>query len=212
MLVDALILAGGRSMRLDSIPKASLSYRGQSLLQNTVSAVSELRTVVVGGVASQALPTDVLVCREDPPFGGPAAGVGAGLDTLSSSGASGSDFTIVLACDMPGVVDVVPLLLRAVHGAADSSAVDGVIAVDPEHRLQPLAAAYRTASLLLAVERQRRAGSLSGLSMFQLIRELTLLELQIPDRATSDVDTWADAADWGIEHPDTGDSNTKEWQ
>lgn len=198
MLIDALILAGGRSTRLDSIPKAALIYRGKTLLENTVSAVSEFRTVVVGGVAADSLPAGVLVCREEPPFGGPAAAVGAGLDALEAGTASGSDFTIVLACDMPGVADVVPPLLRALEG----SAADGVITVDAEGRPQPLAAAYRTARLRLAVERRRRAGSLSGLSMFQLIRELTLVDLPIVDRRTSDVDTWSDAADWGIEHPD----------
>lgn len=198
MLIDALILAGGRSTRLDSIPKAALIYRGKTLLENTVSAVSEFRTVVVGGVAADSLPAGVLVCREEPPFGGPAAAVGAGLDALEAGTASGSDFTIVLACDMPGVADVVPPILRALEG----SAADGVITVDAERRPQPLAAAYRTARLRLAVERRRRAGSLSGLSMFQLIRELTLVDLPIVDRRTSDVDTWSDAADWGIEHPD----------
>ncbi|HXD60971.1 MAG TPA: NTP transferase domain-containing protein [Lacisediminihabitans sp.] len=206
MPIDALILAGGRSTRLDSIPKAALIYRGKTLLENTVSAVSEFRTVVVGTITTGSLPAGVLVCREDPPFGGPAAAVGAGLDALEAGTASGSDFTVVLACDMPGVADVVPPLLRALEG----STADGVITVDEQQRRQPLAAAYRTAPLRLAVQRQRHTASLGGLSMFQLIRELTLVELPMADRTTSDVDTWSDAADWGMEHPDarTAQHNT----
>ena len=64
MLIDALILGGGRSSRLDSIPNARLGYRGRTLLENTVAAVQALRSVVVvGDVTGQSLPPEVLVTR-----------------------------------------------------------------------------------------------------------------------------------------------------
>ena len=213
MLIDALVLAGGRSSRLGSVAKAKLKYRNQTLLERTVAAVAGLRfTVVVGDTAEQALPVQILVTREDPPFGGPAAGIGAGLARLTAVDPIASDYTIVLACDMPNIGAAVPLLLSSLakedglidDGPTADTNGDGFIAVDSRHHLQPLAAAYRTTALLDAVARQQRVGSLSGLSVFQLIRGLSLSEITVPDEATSDVDTWADAEAWGIEHPPSG--------
>lgn len=203
MLIDALILAGGRSSRLDSVPKARLSYREHTLLENTVTAASGLRsTVVVGDTSAQELPAEVLVTREEPAFGGPAAAIGAGLDCLLTAHPAHSDVTVVLACDLPNVEAAVPLLLRELHSTDLAS--DGLIAVDSAHRRQPLLAAYRTRSLLAALTLQRETESLDGLSVFQLIRALTLRELALPDDAAGDVDTWADAARWGIERPPVG--------
>ena len=92
MLIDALVLAGGRSSRLNSTPKARLRYRGRTLLENTVAAVSGLRSiVVVGDATAQELPAEVLVTREDPAFGGPAAAIGAGLDALRAADAIRAD-------------------------------------------------------------------------------------------------------------------------
>lgn len=208
VLIDALVLAGGRSSRLDSAPKARLSYQEHTLLENTVAAVSSLRsTVVVGDATGQTLPAEVLVTREEPVFGGPAAAIGAGVDRLLAAHALPSDVTVVLACDLPNIAVALPLLLRELHstGLADSETMgDGLIAVDSAHRLQPLLAAYRTRSLANAVTLQREAGCLDGLSVFQLIRTLTLSELAIPDEAAGDVDTWADVDRWGIERPPVG--------
>lgn len=205
VLIDALVLAGGRSSRLDSTPKARLSYHEHTLLENTVAAVSSLRsTVVVGDATGQTLSAEVLVTREEPAFGGPAAAIGAGVDCLLAAHPLPSDVTVVLACDLPNVAAALPLLLRRLRSteARDGdTAGDGLIAVDSAHRLQPLLAAYRTQSLFDAVTLQREAGTLDGLSVFQLIRSLTLSELTIPDEAAGDVDTWADAARWGIERP-----------
>ncbi|MEO7122601.1 MAG: NTP transferase domain-containing protein [Lacisediminihabitans sp.] len=201
MLIDALVLAGGRSSRLDSVPKARLSYQDHTLLENTVAAVAGTRcTVVVGDVTAQVLPPGVLVTREEPPFTGPAAAIGAGLDRLRLAYPEASEITVVLACDMPRVQAAVPLLLREVHHLAPSR--DGLLATDSAHRLQPLLAAYRTRALLAAVTHQRTAGALEGLAVFQLIRSLQLDEVVVPDDATADVDTWADAAGWGIQHPE----------
>lgn len=198
MLIDALVLAGGRSSRLDSTPKAQLRYRGQTLLENTVAAVAGLRSVVVvGDTTAQELPAEVLVTREDPAFAGPAAAIGAGLDALLAADVVQADFTMVLACDMPNIGAAIPVLLREL--GLDDEAGDGIIALDAQHRLQSLAAVYRTGSLLKAVALARGNGPLDGSSVFQLIRTLRLREITMPEDATDDVDSWDDAARWGIE-------------
>jgi molybdopterin-guanine dinucleotide biosynthesis protein A len=206
VLVDALILAGGRSSRLNGVPKARLRYRDRTLLEQTLAAVSTKATahpvavrsiVVVGDVADSSLPPDVLVTREEPQYSGPAAGIAAGLTALGPANPIPSDYTLVLACDMPGIDAAVAPLLSALLAQPG----DGVIAVDGQNRLQPLAAAYGTAQLTAAAEAHRATGILEGLSTFQLIAGLALTNVTVPQGATDDVDTWADAERFGVARP-----------
>jgi molybdopterin-guanine dinucleotide biosynthesis protein A len=201
VLIDALVLAGGRSSRMDSIPKAQLRFREHTLLENTVAAASGVRcTVVVGDTAAQSLPANVLVTREKPAFGGPASAIGAGLDLLLAAHPVHSAVTVVLACDLPNVERAVQYLVRELRRTGITD--DGLIAVDSAGRLQPLLAAYSTPALVTAIALQRETGTLDGLSVFHLIRALTLHQVKIPDEATADVDTWADAEQWGIKRTD----------
>ena len=216
-----LILAGGRSSRLGGVPKAALRHGGTTLLQRTVTAAldalaedgsgageppypvaggTQARVAVVGPVSDLgALLGDtegVLLVQEDPPFAGPAAGVAAGLDALGAVGGQ----VLVLACDMPGVADVLrPLMAAAGPG-------DAVIAVDGDRR-QPLAAIYPVAPLLAAVADARAAHRLENASVFSLIASLNLKECVVPHGSTADIDTWDDARRHGIE--ETGRPATK---
>ena len=199
MLLDAIVLAGGRSSRLGSVAKGELVYEQQTLLRRTVAAVSTAsRTVVVGEVAGAAAPDGVLVTREDPPFGGPVAGIAAGLATLAEAARVPSEYTVVLACDMPHIARATAGLLGALRPHDDA---DGAIAVDHEGRLQPLAAVYRTAALADAVERARQTGRLHGLPVFRLIDGMNLTPVAVPRGSTDDIDTWEDAAAFGIGAP-----------
>ena len=115
MEFDAVVLAGGRSSRLGGTAKAMLEIDGLTLLDITLDAVRDARhTVVVGDVVA---PPGILVTREAPVFGGPAAGIAAGLAALDST----VDHVLVLACDMPRVSEVVTALLASGEGIA----VDG---------------------------------------------------------------------------------------
>lgn len=197
MIADAVVLAGGRSSRLGREPKAGLVVEGRTLLARTVDAASIARqTVVVGDVQSQALlPTpllsSVLHTRETPEFGGPAAGLAAGLAALAAAHPTPSEFVLVLACDMPRVASAVPVLL-----AAAGSARDGAIAVDSAGSTQYLAGVYRTASLDSAVLLHKT--ELTDFSMRALLRELELAPTAVPTGSTDDIDTWSDAARYGI--------------
>ena len=198
MLIDALVLAGGRSSRLGGTPKAELLLRGRSLLWHALDAVTAARRVVVVGPPPRGpLPPGVLLTREDPPFGGPAAAIAAGMAALASSETVPSTHTLVLACDMPGIGPAVGLL----HAAAGEHPVaDGAIGVDGQRR-QPLAAVYRSASLADAISGQGDA--VAGLAVGRLIGGLRLLEVPLPAHSSDDVDSWADAARLGARHPTT---------
>ena len=196
------MLAGGRSARL-GVPKQSLRLEGRSLLERALSAVAAAHTVIVVGPEA---PDNVPRVREEPPFGGPAAAVAAGLEALPAHGAT-SDHVLVLACDMPDAAVAVATLLDVLRATGEA---DGVVAVDAAGRLQPLAAVYRVAALREAVARLARVHppvgtvtdhgprTLDGVSMMRLLDGLRLTRVGVPEGSTDDVDTWRDARRFGI--------------
>lgn len=200
MKFDAIVLAGGRSSRLGGVPKAALTQAGRALLSVALDAAAEAgRTVVVGDPSAVAVPAGVLVVRESPAFAGPAAAIAAGLAALSDG--APADYVLVLACDMPAIADGVPLLLK--HAVC---AVDGAVAVDGTGQPQYLAGVYRTASLTTAV--RAHASRLENLSVRALVTGLALAHTSVPPGSTSDVDTWHDAARFGIDIPDSAPKET----
>ena len=212
---DTLILAGGRSSRLGGSPKSELVYDGGTLLERTIHAASGARHIVVVGPVPGGLPAGVHSCREDPPFAGPAAAIAAGLaelDTLrrprpgeAAASAGTAPFTLVLACDMPHADVAVPVLHEALvsTGFENTGAAlrvsDGVMAVSPEGRRQPLAGFYRTAALQAAVDDAAARNQLNHGSVFALLARLDLMAVTVPAGSTDDVDTWDDAAALGVD-------------
>lgn len=181
---DAIVLAGGRSARLGGVDKAALRVGDRDLLATTLAAVAAAARVVVVGERSEMAGPRVVVVREDPPHGGPAAGIGAGLAEVTAP------TVVVLACDMPRVAEVVPVLLaaRRVGGGA------GVIALDGG-RAQHLAVAVDADALRARVE---AVGRLDGAPVHALLADLDLLRVEVPPGSTHDVDTWHDAATQGV--------------
>lgn len=198
MKFDAIVLAGGRSVRLDGADKSAFVLDGQTLLARVCAAVSGARKVVVVGAVDNP-PDGVLLVIEDPPFGGPAAAIGAGLAAL---GHAAGEFVAVLACDLPHAAEAFAALSEA---AERGFAADALIAADDSGRRQTLLGIYRTASLRAAVD---RAGPLDGLSVRALVGELNFAEVPVPEGSTLDVDTWDDVEQAGIdEKPSKGSAN-----
>lgn len=115
----AIILGGGRSARMGR-DKRALTLGGRSLLAIAVDACATHDGIVV---VSPDLPDDVPADRvtrtlEDPPFGGPVAGIAAGLSALPP--AAPGDQVLLLACDLPRVNDIV----RVVDAAPPSEGVE----------------------------------------------------------------------------------------
>jgi molybdopterin-guanine dinucleotide biosynthesis protein A len=198
-LFDALILAGGRSSRLGGVPKQNLQFQGASLLQHSLAAAAGARRIVVVGLPGM-MPEGILSCREQPGFAGPAAAISAGLDTLAGAGAD-SEYTLVLACDMPLVADAVSVLL-AVMAAGEHAGADAILARTedgtPDGRLQPLAGFYRTSALKKSVQDLAAKEALINGSVRSLLASLDVQLVSVPAASTADVDTWDDAAALGI--------------
>lgn len=179
--LGAVILTGGTAARLDGADKASLEIGGVTLLERALHAVMAALDVVVVG---EQVPTSrpATFTREDPPHGGPAAGLLAGLDRLRP----GLDLVCALAVDMPRVeAGTVARLTWAVEGDPE---VDAACLVDDAGRRQPLAAVYRVAALQAARPTAREDEH--GLAMHRLVGGLRVAEVPAIGAEARDVDTW----------------------
>jgi molybdopterin-guanine dinucleotide biosynthesis protein A len=198
---DAVILAGGRSARLGGVPKQGLTYDGETLLRRSVAAAGGARAVVVVGPDAGETPAGTLACREEPPFGGPAAAIAAGLAALETAGGTRPPFTLVLACDMPNVGQAVAALRNGLLAAGPAAERDGVVAVSEDGRRQPLVGFYSTAELQRSAADLAAHGELINGSVRALLASLDLKPVAVPAGSTADVDTWDDAATLGVAGP-----------
>lgn len=184
--LGAVILTGGTAARMDGIDKASIEIGGVTLLERSLAAtMSAVEVVVVGPQVPTSRP--VTWTREDPPLGGPAAGILAGLDRFLRV----PDLLCVLAVDMPRVnAGTVARLTWAVE---DDPELDGAVLVDGEGHRQMLAAVYRTSSLIVARPENREHEH--GLSVRRLVGLLRLGEVPVVGREAEDIDSWKDLRD-----------------
>ncbi len=158
------------------------------------------------GKSTAALTQSALIwALEDPPFGGPVAGIAAGLVALEASADEPADWLLVLACDLPWGADAARLLVAAASAldtanasateptdtsTSSASTVDGVHLTDTSGHVQWLAAIYRTPALRAAVD--RLGDRVNGASMRQLLVGLNLNGLPDESEVGADVDTWQD--------------------
>lgn len=186
---DAVILAGGRAARLDGASKADLVVDGASLLEHALAASESARRVVVVGPPglADAFPAAprISLTREDPPFGGPVAGLAAGLHALPGPAAP---WVLLLAVDVPRAADAVALLELAVSRGP----VDGAYLLR-DGRAQWLVGLYRRAALDGTLAGTEAAGA----SMRRLVGGLRCTEVPDPAGWSDDIDTPADAARLG---------------
>lgn len=198
---DALVLAGGAGRRLGGVSKPDVLVDGVRLLDRVLEATTGARRVVVVGpdrLARSGVPT----VMEEPPGGGPVAGIDAGLrflDGRAAAAASGGPAVdgrdddvpvLVLACDVPRVGPAVPGLLAALQA---SPQVDGVRLVDADGHGQ-LVAVYRRRPLVAALVGLRASGGVHGVSVRRLHERLRTADHPDPHGHGRDADTWEDVA------------------
>ncbi len=169
-----VVLAGGRGSRLGGVVKPGLAVGGRTMLDRVLDATAGRSPRVVVGPDAIPLPEGVLRTVESPPGGGPVAGVGAGLATLTRT-APGVELVALLAGDLPLIsAAAIADLLAATNVTSD---VDGACFVDADGRRQMLCGVWRVPALAgalagLAAER----GDLAGASMRALFARLRVLE------------------------------------
>ncbi|MCL3818900.1 molybdenum cofactor guanylyltransferase [Aeromicrobium wangtongii] len=178
---DAIVLAGGRSSRMGGIDKTGAVVGGRTLLGRACDAVADAgRLVVVGPPGLPGAPERAITAREDPPFAGPVAAIGAGLDAL---GGVPAEVVVVLAADVPRAAEVVPVLLEAL---AKHPRADGVVPRSSDGHRQTLLAAYRSQRL---AEVLAAAAPLTDLPVKRIVAMMDLVEISPDDAVVADIDT-----------------------
>jgi molybdopterin-guanine dinucleotide biosynthesis protein A len=182
----AVILTGGTGVRLGGVDKASIEIAGQTLLEHALTATAVADEVVVVG---PQVPTSrpVTWTREDPPGGGPAAGLLAGLDALAFR----PELVCVLAVDMPRFS--AGTVARLVDVLVSSDEADAACLVDEEDQKQWLAGVYRYDALAAARPADREDEH--GLSTRKMLMPLRIVGVPAVEGEARDVDTWADLRD-----------------
>ncbi|KUG51097.1 hypothetical protein AVL62_12675 [Serinicoccus chungangensis] len=204
--VDLVVLAGGRGERLGGADKAALVVDGRTLLERVLDVDLGGRVVVVGDTP---VPDGVHRTLEDPPGGGPVAGIAAGLDLLDGVGSAVPEapaagrggaatpdpapaaWVAVCAVDQPAATVGLGLLRDALPGADPS--VDAVGPVDGQGRRQWLLAVYRQTALRSALQ---RVGQPRHAAMRTLVADLSWHDVVVGPEHLGDIDTWEDLRRW----------------
>lgn len=199
--VTLVVCAGGRSRRWEGVDKTAQLLAGRPVLATVVAgALAGLaetgrvaRVVIVApadhpardavrAVVDDATP--LVWTQEDPPDGGPVAGLAAALVHVTTP------LVVVLAGDAPFAGTALPRLLDA----AGDRVVQGAVGTDPDGVRQPLLSVYDTTALRTALAAVGSQGSDGprGASMRSLQGLLTLTEVPVTRREALDLDTPAD--------------------
>lgn len=126
--------------------KATLDVAGTSLLDRTIAHVPLGVPVVVAGPSAPVARPDVVFVQEDPPGGGPVAGLETALTAVTAS------VVVALATDLPLVGALPSWLAEALLDVDDETpAPDAMLAADAAGRPQQLCGAYRTDALRRAI-------------------------------------------------------------
>lgn len=204
MPLSVLILAGGGGERLGGRSKADLLLRGHRFLdvllrelERTAGAHSiTVREIVVVAPVTVAVPSGVARVLEDPPGGGPAAGVAAGVAALPGDGR-----IAVLTVDAPFSPRAIPALLQAGDNAAarHGEFMDYLLGVYEAAALRGLDPAAR------------------DISARRYLAPLQPTPVDVPTLALADADTWQDVDNLSVIASaelleDVGDQGTRHFE
>lgn len=175
-----IVLAGGGGTRLGGIDKAAILLDGRSLLDRLLDAVPPDVDVIVSG-RPRPIGRPVTFVLEDPPDGGPVAGIAAALPSVRTP------LVAVVAVDMPWAG---PILARLVT-ALVSSEQEAMLTRDPDGHHQVLCAAWRTDALTRAIH---ALGSPRDRAVRELLVGVDVDTVPVTPLAVLDVDTPEDLA------------------
>jgi molybdopterin-guanine dinucleotide biosynthesis protein A len=210
-----IVLSGGASTRMGQ-DKATIDLAGKSLLDRTIEGIPDDVPIIVSGPVVTLERDGVRFVREDPPGGGPVAGVDAALGLVQTP------VVVVLAADLPFAGTAPEQLAAALlsadnHGDDDVDSsddrsddddddderlpLDGLMWADADGRHQMLCAAYRTPALRDAIAAN---GSPHGASMRSVVARLnctTVMVMSIDD-GPSESHNRQPGASWDLDTPE----------
>jgi molybdenum cofactor guanylyltransferase len=185
-LAAVVVLAGGGSTRLGR-DKTRVLVGGVAVLDRLLESLAEVAPGVPVVVVGPERPTSrpVTWCREEPPGGGPVAGIARALNQpMGRPPAPVPDdgLLAVLAGDLPFAGPALQPLLAAL--AAAPAGTDAALGVDEAGDDQLLVAVHRAGALRRAVAAQSAAGAVRS-----VVGRLSVVRVPLAWPLTLDVDT-----------------------
>lgn len=171
---SAIILSGGRNQRFGS-EKSEAILEGKTILQEIIEGISPEVEIVVVGPTPNSISRSIGITREDPQYGGPVAGIAAGLKLIES------EYVAIIATDMPFAISIIESIVAEI-----SNDFDCFMPIDSDGYRQPLAAIYKTTSLHQAMQELEQ---LDGASMKSLISNFKIREFDVSSDLLIDIDT-----------------------
>lgn len=184
--------------------KALISMGEGPLLERAAQGALDAGATSVGVIAPEDVFSGLFPCPppgiwrtlENPPHGGPVAGIAAGFEALSarSEPERGPDFVAVVACDLPGAPDALSALVGQAKRFGNVASVDGFLGLDAQGWRQPLLALYSSSYLetVLAELLVTRAQGVRNVAARRLLDGGKFVNLPLSERLTQDVDTVED--------------------
>lgn len=160
-----IILAGGTAARLGGVSKPDFKVGGRRLIDilfDQLDAIGFAGEAIVVAPADVAVRPGVVLTLEDPPHGGPLAGIGAGVRALTIND---DDLVAIATCDAPVAVRLLPQMASVLNGGltndglandgpSDARRPDGVVPLNVRDWPQYAHGLYRAGALRsLAFER-----------------------------------------------------------
>ena len=173
--VTTVILTGGRSSRMGGGDKTQSLVGSTTLLDLLVGTLPSTMSIVVVG-AQAPTDRDVVLCREEPEFGGPVAALAAGLKHVATP------LTFVVAGDRPRSGN----LLERLHSTRAEIDSEAAVPLDADDRVQHMCFLVRTSALNRAIESLDTPVNAAVRSVFDEL-DITTVQLS-PDEQVSLVD------------------------
>lgn len=184
----AIVIAGGEARRFGADKLALRDAQGRSLLEVTVTGISQIAEPVIVVGPERPMGPDVIWAREDPPGGGPCAALIAGLAVLPDE----ATHVAVLAGDAPAGGAAVTALRQVIDDAA------AAVVTDASGREQPMTAVYAVPALKAAVTAYGSGHDMSIRQVLDDLRPHTVVAIMDRWSAAADVDRPADAEELGF--------------
>lgn len=167
--------------------KAQVKVGGQRLLDFSLAELKKLNLEKIVLVSKQdlaPLPEHVLLTSEEPAFGGPVAGIAAGLKPLLHRQV---ELVAILSVDAPHAPRAIPRLSAALEGAIELALIQD----------EPLLALWRIETLQRSLQSLNELkGSLRNTSAWSLINQVTAKSIVKPLGDERDYDTFSELSEF----------------
>ncbi|RZN38813.1 MAG: molybdenum cofactor guanylyltransferase [Methanophagales archaeon ANME-1-THS] len=177
MRKTALILAGGKSLRFQSLDKCFMRLHNKPLILHAIDNLAQVADEIIVAARDEEqknlirarMPDSVLLVCDSVKGFGPLAGILSGLERASFP------YSLVIGCDMPFVTEEVVALLFEVAARGE---YDAVVPIWENGMLEPLHAVYKKEPMVAAIHEAVKQGDKQILKVIRQLKKVYFIEVK----------------------------------